>query len=68
VAVVRRAMRVVPLIGMELGTKFIRAPGGLAVVSHSSRYGYQIPPCLVGEVAICGLAVIDHQGGLGGAS
>ena len=30
--------------------RFIRAQGGLAVVSHPSRYGYEIPPALVGEI------------------
>jgi predicted metal-dependent phosphoesterase TrpH len=30
--------------------RFIRAQGGLAVVTHPSRYGYQIPPLLVGEI------------------
>ena len=30
--------------------RFIRAQGGLAVVSHPSRYGYKIPPALVGEI------------------
>src|SRR5262245_5169321 len=30
--------------------KFIRAQGGLAVVSHPSRYGYQIPSPLVAEI------------------
>ncbi|PYO03838.1 MAG: hypothetical protein DMD89_01135 [Candidatus Rokuibacteriota bacterium] len=30
--------------------RFIRAQGGLAIVSHPSRYGYEIPPALVGEI------------------
>jgi predicted metal-dependent phosphoesterase TrpH len=30
--------------------RFIRGQGGLAVVSHPSRYGYEIPPALVDEV------------------
>ena len=30
--------------------RFIRAQGGVAVVSHPSRYGYEIPPALVGEI------------------
>ena len=30
--------------------RFIRAQGGLAVVSHPSRYGYEIPPALVPEI------------------
>jgi hypothetical protein len=30
--------------------RFIRAQGGLAVVSHPSRYGYEIPPALVSEI------------------
>lgn len=30
--------------------RFIRAQGGLAIVSHPSRYGYEIPRQLVGEI------------------
>src|SRR3989475_11051387 len=30
--------------------RFIRAQGGLAIVSHPSRSGYEIPPGLVGEI------------------
>jgi hypothetical protein len=30
--------------------RFIRAQGGLAVVSHPSRYGYEIPAALVAEI------------------
>jgi PHP domain len=30
--------------------RFIRAQGGLAIVSHPSRYGYEIPPALIGEL------------------
>jgi hypothetical protein len=30
--------------------RFIRTQGGLAVVSHPSRYGYEIPPALVSEI------------------
>ena len=30
--------------------RFVRAQGGLAVVSHPSRYGYEIPATLAGEI------------------